>query len=113
MSNYLYFSQPIIHYSLHLLFPGVLAWLFFRTVWEKAWIIMLVTMLIDLDHLFANPVFDPTRCSIGFHPLHSYPAIILYFLLTSIPNSNVKIIAVGLLFHMATDLLDCYLSASL
>ena len=28
---------------------------------------MLTTMLIDLDHLLANPVFDPDRCSINFH----------------------------------------------
>jgi hypothetical protein len=85
--------------------------MFFRNIWKKAWLIMLATMLVDLDHLFANPIFDPTRCSIGFHPLHSYPAIITYFLLFFIPNSNLRIIAVGLLFHMATDLLDCYLSS--
>jgi hypothetical protein len=61
--------------------------MFFRNIWKKAWLIMLATMLVDLDHLFANPIFDPTRCSIGFHPLHSYPAIITYFLLFFIPNS--------------------------
>ncbi len=113
MNNYLYFFQPIVHYGLHLLFPGVLAWSFFRSVWKKAWLIMLATMLVDLDHLFANPIFDLTRCSIGFHPLHSYAAIIVYFLFLFIPNSKVKIIATGLLFHMATDLLDCYFNSSL
>ena len=39
-----------------------------RTEWKKAYIIMLLTMLVDLDHLLANPIFDPNRCSINFHP---------------------------------------------
>jgi hypothetical protein len=66
----------MIHYLLHLLLPGVFGYTFFKEIWKKAWLIMLATMLVDLDHLFANPMFDPTRCSIGFHPLHSIPAII-------------------------------------
>ena len=69
---------------------------------------MLGTMLIDLDHLLSNPVFDPTRCSIGFHPLHSYEAIIIYVLLLFLPNVYIKIIATGLLFHMFTDFQDCF-----
>ncbi len=32
---------------------------------------MLATMAIDLDHLLADPVFDPDRFCIGFHPLHT------------------------------------------
>ena len=64
-------------------------------------------MLVDLDHLFASPIFDPNRCSINFHPLHSYYAIGFYFLMAFIPNTKVRIIAIGLLFHMATDFLDC------
>ncbi len=66
---------------------------------------MLATMLVDLDHLLANPIFDPNRCSIGFHPLHSYYAIGFYFLLLAFPKS--RVIAVGLLFHMLTDYVDC------
>ncbi|WP_462268833.1 DUF6122 family protein [Desulfobacter sp.] len=73
--------QQIIHYSLHLVFPGLIAWIFFREDWKKAWLLMLSTMLVDLDHLVADPIFDPTRCGIGFHPLHSYYAIFVYFLL--------------------------------
>lgn len=64
-------------------------------------------MLIDLDHLLANPIFQPNRCSIGYHPLHSYYAIIVYFLLLFYPKQTVKIIALGLLLHIFTDLLDC------
>jgi hypothetical protein len=99
--------QTIVHYSLHFLFPGLLAWLFFRKDWKVAWIIMIATMLVDLDHLLASPIFDPTRCSIGFHPLHSFYAIAVYFLMLFIPNKYVRIVAVGLLFHMLTDFQDC------
>lgn len=67
---------------------------------------MLATMLIDLDHLLADPVFDPNRCSIGFHPLHSFVAIGFYFILAFIPKT--RIVAVGLLLHMATDFQDCF-----
>ena len=41
-------------------------------------LIMVSTMVIDLDHLLANPVYGPQRCGIGFHPLHSYLAIVVY-----------------------------------
>ncbi|MFY0684247.1 MAG: hypothetical protein JXR20_06830 [Balneola sp.] len=77
-------------------------------------------MLVDLDHLLANPIYDPTRCSIGFHPLHTWPAIIVYstlfvttFFILQKRNENrspffiIHLIALGLLIHMALDWLDC------
>ncbi|WP_310994103.1 DUF6122 family protein [Aequorivita marina] len=97
--------QTLVHYSLHLLVPGFIAYIFFRSQWKKAWLIMLATMLVDVDHLFATPIFDPNRCSIGFHPLHSYWAIGVYFGLLFFKKT--RIIAVGLLFHMVTDFIDC------
>ena len=97
----------LIHYSLHILAPGILARFFFQDKWIKAWIVMLATMLIDLDHLLATPIFDPCRCSIGFHPLHSVIAIGLYVALLVIPRT--RILAVGLLFHIFTDSIDCLL----
>jgi hypothetical protein len=97
--------QSILHYGLHLLFPGLIAWVFFRNKWKKAYLIMLATMLVDLDHLLANPIFDPNRCSIGFHFLHSYYAILIYVTLLLFPKS--RIVAIGLLLHMLTDYLDC------
>lgn len=66
---------------------------------------MLTTMLIDLDHLLANPVFDPDRCSINFHPLHSYWALLIYLLLLFFRRT--RIVAVGLVFHFLTDFIDC------
>ncbi len=98
--------KPLVHYSLHFLAPGLIAYIFFKDQWKQAWLIMLLTMLVDADHLLATPIFDPTRCSIGFHPLHSYYAIAVYFILLFFPKT--RIIAVGLLFHMLTDWQDCH-----
>jgi hypothetical protein len=100
--------QTLIHYSLHFLAPGIIAWVFFKSRWKIAWVLMLGTMLVDLDHLLANPMFDPNRCSIGFHPLHSFYAISFYFLLLFVPNFYVRALAIGLLFHMLTDFQDCF-----
>lgn len=66
---------------------------------------MLLANLIDLDHLLANPVFDPSRCSIGFHLLHSYIAIGIYIILFLLPKT--RIFAIGLILHILTDFLDC------
>lgn len=101
----LQYLQPLVHYSLHFLVPGLLAYLFFREQWKRAWLIMIGTMLVDLDHLLSTPIFDPGRCSIGYHPLHSYYAIAVYFVLLFFPKT--RIVAVGLLFHMLTDWQDC------
>ncbi|HEY8403155.1 MAG TPA: DUF6122 family protein [Flavobacteriales bacterium] len=110
--NTLAFWQPIIHYSMHLLVPGAIANIFYRNEWKKAWLLFLTTMLVDLDHLLATPIFDPSRCSIGFHPLHSYYAIVVYFLaFLFIKNKNIRILALGLWFHMFTDAFDCYISS--
>lgn len=97
--------QTLVHYTLHLLVPGLIAYIFFRSQWKKAWLIMLATMLVDLDHLFANPIFDPGRCSINFHPLHTYWAMAVYVVMLFFKKT--RIIAVGLLFHMLTDYIDC------
>ena len=66
---------------------------------------MFAVMVIDLDHLLATPIFDPVRCSIEFHPLHSYYAIGVYFILSFILKT--RIIGIGLLIHILIDLSDC------
>ena len=99
--------QFIVHYSLHLLAPGLIARIWFKDIWQKAWLIMLATMLVDLDHLLATPIYDPNRCSLGFHPLHSYYAILFYAVLLFVKKTHIRIIATGLLFHMFTDFQDC------
>ncbi len=104
----LLFLKPFLHYFLHFIFPGVIAWVFYRNQWKKVYLIFLATMLVDVDHLFANPIFSPNRNSIGFHYLHSYIAIGIYFLLLFF-KGNLRIIGIGLLFHMFTDFLDFHL----
>ena len=69
---------------------------------------MASTMLVDIDHLMANPVYDPGRCSIGFHPLHGFLPIALYVLFCFIPKS--RYVGFGLVIHMALDSLDCQLT---
>lgn len=93
------------HLWLHFAVPVAIALLFFRTQWQRATLIMVATMIVDLDHLLANPLYDPNRCSIGFHPLHTWPAVVLYAALT-IP-ARTRLIGVGLLIHMLLDAFDC------
>ncbi|MFQ5630753.1 MAG: DUF6122 family protein, partial [bacterium] len=59
-----------IHLILHILVPALAAYFFFPEKRLKAFAILVLTMLVDLDHLLADPIYDPHRCSIGFHPLH-------------------------------------------
>jgi len=95
----------LLHLVLHAAVPGAVALLFYRPNWRKAWLIMFATMLVDLDHLLADPIYDPDRCGIGFHPLHSYPAIATYALLLIARVTRLP--ALGLIIHMALDALDC------
>ena len=101
--------QQLLHYTLHFLFPLAIAFALYRKWWKKAYVVLVLTMLVDLDHLLSSPVFVPCRCSIGFHPLHSYPAIFIYMVLLLHPR--LRIIAIGLLLHMLTDAIDCGLSS--
>lgn len=105
----IFYIREIFHYSMHFVFPLFIAKLFFKNNWQKAYLLMLATMLVDVDHVFANPIFDPNRSSVGFHPLHSYPMVGLYLLGTIFLKGNYRIIAIGLLFHMITDFQDFYL----
>ena len=96
-----------LHYGLHIGLPLLIAFVFFKDYWLKAYGIMILGMLIDLDHLFANPIFDSNRCSINFHPLHSYYAIAVYFILL-IPKKT-RIFGIGLIAHIIADTVDCLL----
>lgn len=69
---------------------------------------MILTMIVDLDHLLANPIYDPIRCSIGFHPLHQSFAILIYLLCCFIPK--LRLIGIGLLIHIILDSMDCFVN---
>ncbi len=83
---------------------------------------MVLTMAVDLDHLLATPVYDPERCSIAFHPLHTWPMIAVYAVLCLGPllrsrlagtgtleglARGVHLVGLGLLIHMALDGTEC------
>ncbi len=99
--------QPLIHYGIHVLVPLIIAYLFYNAKWKFAFFIMLSSMLIDLDHLLATPIFDPNRCSINFHPLHSYIAIGIY--IVQLLPKKTRLLGLGLCIHIIADWVDCLL----
>lgn len=113
----------MIHILLHFIVPLAAAWLFYRDRMWTVTLILIATMAVDIDHLLADPVYDPNRCSIGFHPLHTIPAIAAYitlFLMPFLPDKITSAIAsqktinllhligLGLVIHMALDWADCF-----
>jgi hypothetical protein len=101
--------RAALHIVAHFAVPGLVARLAFKPDWKHAWLLMCATIIVDLDHLLANPIYDPNRCSIGTHPLHTEPAMAVYGILLLVPK--LRVIAAGLLIHMALDASDCYLQA--
>lgn len=100
--------RSLFHILLHIFVPGLAARFAFRDRFLRAWGIMVGTMMVDLDHLLADPVFDPNRCSIGFHPLHTVAAIGIYALMTFVPMSRtLRLAGLGLVIHMGLDWVDC------
>jgi hypothetical protein len=100
--------QTFVHYFLHFGVVGLIAYWYDSKHWWRGWLVLCCTMLVDADHLLADPLFNSMRCSIGFHPLHSLPAIVCYVLGALALRHRVwKLVAIGLLFHMFTDLVDC------
>ena len=97
--------RAILHLCLHVAVPALLAWLFWRPQFGKAWMLLLLGWVIDLDHLLADPIYAPGRCSIGFHQLHTAAAIVLYAGLT-VPKRP-RLFGIGLLVHIALYALDC------
>ncbi|HCI75541.1 MULTISPECIES: DUF6122 family protein [unclassified Psychrobacter] len=101
--------QTLIHYFFHFGMPLIVAYVFFRNDYKRVYLILLATMLVDLDHLLATPIFSPNRCSINFHPLHSYYEMIVYVAMLVLPKPY-RVIGLGLLLHMLTDLNDCVMT---
>ena len=99
--------RPLLHLALHIAVPGVVAAIWFRDRWFRAWLWMLAGWLIDLDHLLADPIYAPGRCSIGFHPLHTLPATVAYAVLAAWRPT--RLLGLGLLIHIGLDALDCML----
>ena len=107
--NSRWMSRELLHYGIHFLVPVLIGILWYPQNRLRAVVILLSGMLIDLDHLLADPVFDPGRCSIGYHPLHTYPAIGIYAIMLFFGKT--RIFAIALLVHILADLSDCLLLA--
>lgn len=112
----------MFHIALHFIVPLLVAGIVYRRHAVRAGLFMLATMAVDIDHLLATPIYDAARCSIGFHPLHTLPAIGAYGLLMLLPlwlgrkpdapgyrpgAFALHWIGLGLLIHMALDFSDC------
>ena len=112
----------MLHIFFHFSLPALLALAGFIGVDRKLgcqrfaqyYLLMIATMAVDIDHLVAQPIYAPLRCSLGFHPLHQTEFIIIYALLSLLvlqPRQNLRFIGwagVGLSLHMLLDGLDCY-----
>ncbi len=130
--------RSIIHLLLHAGVPALVllihkaffsAWAPYQPVLTSSWlgrvlqlplVIMLLTMVVDVDHLLATPIYAPSRCSIWFHPLHTAWPILFYAImlfwpvikrkvtgLLSVTDKVVAWVGAGLLIHMALDAIDC------
>jgi hypothetical protein len=100
-------SRELIHYGMHVLLPVLIGILSYPAQRLRAIGILFSGLLIDLDHLLADPIFDPMRCSIGYHPLHAYPAIAGYVLLCCFRRT--RIFGLALMIHVLADVTDCLL----
>ena len=96
----------MLHIALHFTAPLLIAFLFFKENLKLSYLIMIATMLVDLDHLLASPIYDANRCSIGFHPLHQHWLIGIYLAMSFF--SRTRLIGVGLTTHMVLDAFDCF-----
>ncbi len=101
----------MLHIAVHFIVPLLFVGIFFRKKYLFSYVILMSTMLVDLDHLLATPIYDPKRCSIGYHPLHTVFPIIFYAALCFIPRPfAVRLVGIGLLIHMGLDSIDCQLT---
>lgn len=123
----------MLHIALHFIVPAAIAAAIDRRRGLATWLVLISTMAVDLDHLLADPVYDPDRCSLGFHPLHTVPALAAYVALFVGPMAVrvvgarrepdepahdggrarvdalrvASLVGLGLLVHMALDGIDC------
>ncbi len=99
--------QPFLHYSGHWIVPFGIAALLWRTHWVRAGLVIASANIIDIDHLLASPMFDPDRCSIGFHLLHGWEAALAYAALLAVQRWWARAFGIGALWHLAVDYGDC------
>jgi hypothetical protein len=85
--------------------PALLAWLFWRKRFASAWLLMLLGWIIDLDHLLADPIYAPNRCSIGFHRCTPHrPSRSMQ----GCACRRKRLFGIGLIIHIVLDAIDCW-----
>ncbi|MEM9141662.1 MAG: DUF6122 family protein [Bacteroidota bacterium] len=94
-----------LHYGIHFVVPIGIGLLFFKKHRLQVVAILLAGILIDVDHLWADPIFDPNRCSINFHFSHTYWAIAVYILLLFFTKT--RLWGLAALIHILADVTDC------
>lgn len=104
-------EKIILHIALHFIIPLLVSLLVFTKQRDakramQIYVFMIATMAVDLDHLLAVPIYDPGRCSIGFHPLHKEFMVGVYAVISLFPKT--RWIGLGLLIHMVLDAQDCW-----
>lgn len=95
----------MLHILLHFTVPALLALAGKAGRWRQRYLWLLAGLVVDVDHLLADPIYVADRCSMGFHPLHTWPALLLYAGLLA-PRAT-RWLGIGLLLHMGLDTLDC------
>ena len=67
------------------------------------------SLLIHVDHFLATPIYDPSRCSINTHPLHSWYVFPLYFAGLFLKDKRWRYAFVAVWLHLALDGIACLL----
>ncbi|MDP5230161.1 MAG: DUF6122 family protein [Cellulophaga sp.] len=96
-----------LHYGIHFIVPFFIAFVFYKENRLQVLLILLAGILIDIDHLIADPIFDPNRCSVGFHLLHQYWAVAVYISLLFFKKT--RLFGFSLVLHIIADTVDCWL----
>ncbi len=101
-------SNIILLLLIYFLDKDVKSW--FKTD-KKSFLYLIIAVIgsniIDIDHLLANPIYDPSRCSINFHPLHSWYAMPLWVIGLLFKNKYVRYFSLAVLMHLWLDWIDC------
>lgn len=103
-------SNTLIHILSNIILIGIVC-LFSKYIikkdfdWKNASILIISSNLIDIDHLFVTPIYEANRCSINFHPLHSWYIFPIYFI--GLLIKKYSFFFIGIILHLTLDYFDC------
>ncbi len=95
----------LIHILASILLVFVIRFFDKKTDIRRIFVLVLGSNLIDLDHFLANPIYSPSRCSINFHPLHSWYMLPVYILGSF--WKDYRYLFFGIMLHLILDGIDC------